>query len=124
MLQPLLPDERLGRRNVDHESDLYLHVHLHAAERLGRRYQFEHRLRQYLYLLPQVLLRLRRRDLNRLLPAVRLRQYLYLLPAVRLRLVRQCKLQHQLEHRLRLQPQLRLRKSPRPCGRGLVFGEA
>lgn len=113
MLQPLLPDERLGRRNVDHESDLYLHVHLHAAERLGRRDQFEHRQqRQYLYLLPRVLLRLRRRDLNRLLPAVRLR------------LVRQCKLQHQLEHRLRLQPQLRLRKSPRPCGRGLVFGEA
>ena len=39
MLQSLLQaDDRLGRRHVDHESHLHLYLHLHAAERYGRRY--------------------------------------------------------------------------------------
>ena len=39
MLQSLLQtDERLCRRHVDHESHLHLYLHLHAAERYGRRY--------------------------------------------------------------------------------------
>lgn len=38
MLQSLLQtDDRLGRRHVDHESHLHLYLHLHAAERYGRR---------------------------------------------------------------------------------------
>ena len=39
MLQSLLQaDDRLGRRHVDHKSHLHLYLHLHAAERYGRRY--------------------------------------------------------------------------------------
>ena len=39
MLQSLLQtDERLCWRHVDHESHLHLYLHLHAAERYGRRY--------------------------------------------------------------------------------------
>ena len=39
MLQSLLQaDDRLGRRQLDHESRLHLYLHLHAAERHGRRY--------------------------------------------------------------------------------------
>ena len=38
MLQSLLQaDDRLGRRRLDHESYLHLYLHLHAAERYGRR---------------------------------------------------------------------------------------
>ena len=39
MLQSLLQaDDRLCRRHVDHKSHLHLYLHLHAAERYGRRY--------------------------------------------------------------------------------------
>ena len=39
MLQSLLQtDDRLCRRYFDHESHLHLYLHLHAAERYGRRY--------------------------------------------------------------------------------------
>ena len=38
MLQSLLQtDDRLCRRYFDHESHLHLYLHLHAAERYGRR---------------------------------------------------------------------------------------
>ena len=55
MLQSLLQtDDRLGRRHVDHESHLHLYLHLHAAERYGRRYV------DGLRVLPPVRLRLMR----------------------------------------------------------------
>ena len=56
MLQSLLQtDDRLGRRHVDHESHLHLYLHLHAAERYGRRCV------DGLRVLPPVRLRLMRR---------------------------------------------------------------
>lgn len=55
MLQSLLQtDDRLGRRHVDHKSHLHLYLHLHAAERYGRRYV------DGLRVLPPVRLRLMR----------------------------------------------------------------
>ena len=55
MLQSLLQaDDRLGRRRLDHESYLHLYLHLHAAERHGRRYVDADGLR----MLPPVRLRL------------------------------------------------------------------
>ena len=98
MLQPVLQAVfRLGRRYVDDEPDVHVHLHLHAGERLGRRdvhrQQFRKQLRQ------RLVLRLRR---------------LQLLPLVRLRLVQQCGRDVQLEpeFRLRLQPVLGLRDKP------------
>ena len=87
MLQSLLQaDDRLGRRRLDHESYLHLYLHLHAAERHGRRYVDA--------------------DGLRMLPPVRLRM---LLP-VRLRLVRLRRryFQFEFQFRLRMQPLLRL----------------
>ena len=54
MLQSLLQaDDRLGRRHVDCEAHLHLYLHLHAAERHGRRHV------DGLRVLPPVRLRLR-----------------------------------------------------------------
>ena len=82
MLQSLLQaDDRLGRRHVDCESHLHLYLHLHAAERHGRRHV----------------------DGLRVLPPVRLR-------LVRLRLVRLRRryVQFEFQFRLQMQPLFRL----------------
>ena len=87
MLQSLLQaDDRLGRRHVDCESHLHLYLHLHAAERHGRRHV----------------------DGLRVLPPVRLR--LVRLRLVRLWLVRLRRryFQFEFQFRLRMQPLLRL----------------
>ena len=95
MLQSLLQaDDRLCRRHVDHESHLHLYLHLHAAERYGRRYvDFDGQQLQLRFCLRCV-------------------DGLRVLPPVRLRLVRQRRryFQFELEHqfRLRMQPLLRL----------------
>ena len=34
----LQTDDRLGRRHVDQKSHMHVYLHLHAAERYGRRY--------------------------------------------------------------------------------------
>ena len=79
VLQSLLQaDDRLGRRRLDHESYLHLYLHLHAAERHGRRYVDVDGLR----MLPPVRLRL-----------VRLRRRYF---------------QFEFQFRLRMQPLLRL----------------
>ena len=118
MLQSVLQAVfRLGRRDVDDEPDVHVHLHLHAGERLGRRdvdrQQFRKQLRQ------RLVLRLRRlrqcgRDLARL----------QLLPPVRLRLVQQCGRDVQLEpeFRLRLQPVLGLRDKPAQGRKPLRLG--
>ena len=100
MLQSVLQAVfRLGRRDVDDESDVHVHLHLHAGERLGRRLR---RLRQC------------GRDLARL----------QLLPPVRLRLVQQCGWDVQLEpeFRLRLPPVLGLRDKPAQGRKPLRLG--
>lgn len=103
---------RLGRRHLDDEPDLHVHLHLYAKRRLGRRYV--HRQRQQFR--RQLVLRLRRlRQRGR--DPVRLR----LLPLVRQLVVRQCGRdhRHEPEYRLRLQPVLGLKngagaKAPAP----------
>lgn len=102
MLQSLLQaDDRFGRRHVDHESHLHLYLHLHAAERHGRRYVDLDGQR--------LQLRLRRWYVDRL----------RVLPPVRLRLVRQRRryFQFELEFQLQLRMQPLLRLSRRASGR-------
>ena len=97
MLQSVLQAVfRLGRRDVDDEPDVHVHLHRHAGERLVLRLR---RLRQC------------GRDLARL----------QLLPPVRLRLVQQCGRDVQLE-RLRLQPVLGLRDKPAQGRKPLRLG--
>ena len=94
MLQSLLQaDDRLGRRHVDCESHLHLYLHLHAAERHGRRHV----------------------DGLRVLPPVRLR--LVRLRLVRLRLVRLRRRYFRFEFQFRLQMQPLLRLSRYVAGR-------
>ena len=91
MLQSLLQtDDRLCRRYFDHESHLHLYLHLHAAERYGRRYvDFDGQ---------QLQLRLCRRYVDGL----------RVLPPVRLRLVRQRRryFHFDIQFWLRMQPLL------------------
>ena len=107
MLQSLLQaDDRLCRRHVDHESHLHLYLHLHAAERYGRRYvDFDGQQLQLRFCLRCV-------------------DGLRVLPPVRLRLVQQCGRDVQLEpeFRLRLQPVLGLRDKPAQGRKPLRLG--